>query len=70
MACRRIARTVGAAAGGLLGVAFLPSAVAFADGTYDGYDLIGNNDFIGKRRRRARLLRLGSPGCGGQRSGN
>ena len=46
MACRRIAHTLGAAAGGLLGVAFLPTAVAFADGTYDGYDLIGNNDFI------------------------
>ena len=45
MACRRIAHTLGAAAGGLLGVAFLPTAVAFADGTYDGYDLIGNNDF-------------------------
>lgn len=46
MACRRIAHTLGAAAGGLLGVAFLPSAVAFADGTYDGYDLTGNNDFV------------------------
>ncbi len=45
MARRRIAHTLGAAAGGLLGVAFLPSAVALADGTYDGYDLIGNNDF-------------------------
>ena len=28
---RRITRTLGAAAGGLLGVAFLPAAAAFAD---------------------------------------
>src|ERR1700761_9400510 len=34
MARRRIAHTLGAAAGGLLGVAFLPNAVAFAYGDY------------------------------------
>jgi hypothetical protein len=43
MARRRIAHTLGAA-GGLLGAAFLPSAIASAD-TYDGYDLTGLNDF-------------------------
>jgi hypothetical protein len=46
MARRRIAHTLGAAAGGLLGAAFLPSGIAVADGTYDGYDLIGQNDFV------------------------
>lgn len=46
MARRRIAHTLGAAAGGLLGVAFVPGAMAFADSTYDGYDLIANNDFV------------------------
>jgi hypothetical protein len=46
MACRRIARTVGAAAGGLLGVAFLPSAVALADGDYGDYTLTGSSPLI------------------------
>jgi hypothetical protein len=41
MARRRIAHTLGAAAGGLLGVAFLPNAVAFADGDYGDYTLTG-----------------------------
>lgn len=37
---RRIARNVGAAAGGLLGFALLPTAVAFADDYYGNYDLV------------------------------
>ncbi len=39
----RITRTVGAAAGGLLGAAFLPAAAAFADDYYGNYDLVPNS---------------------------
>ena len=46
MVRRGIAHTLGAAAGGLLGVAFLPSAVALADGDYGDYTLTGSSPLI------------------------
>jgi hypothetical protein len=45
---RRMTRTLGAAAGGLLGAAFLPAATAFADEGYDygNYDLVPNSQDV------------------------
>lgn len=40
---RLVTRALGAAAGGLLGAAFLPSAAAFADDSYGNYDLSPNS---------------------------
>ena len=61
---RRITRTLGAAAGGLLGAAFLPAAAAFAETTRSGKILVPQ-----KPHRCIRIRQHGSSGRDRKHSG-